>query len=368
MERTLQKVIMIFRGREDEQTIKLSERLNAAGIVWELHTPDAFTGSRCAERTKTGEAEEAKDAEEADTDGAGRQIREDSDWFLHTVIITDDRALARQFSKRRFVCIGLQRQECLTDGCGAACENGFFAGAALVTDSLEELDEEILEECLLHMTGRPVTAAETSQLILREMTAEDAPRLYEISTQAGMEKALAGGPEQNFFRQDSFLSYINCAYRFFGFGLWSVLKRDGTLIGCCGFSYWEDRIELQYMLDETYRGKGYGTQMCRAALSYAALRTDWERIYVRIAPDNRPSLRLAEKLGFQKIKKQAEAQDTDIQAKVQKADIQPEVQKADIQPEAQKADIQPEAQNATAQAGNCLQWDYIVLEYKLAKE
>lgn len=301
MERTLRKVIVILKEDREGQVLRLSEMLAQEGIVCELLKADAEYRAVCELLT-----------------GASP---------LSTVIITDSRTLAGQLSERRFVCIGLEEKD------------SFFEGASLVTDSLEELDADTLEECLLHMTGRPVTAARTPQLILREMTAEDAPRLYEISTQAGMEKALAGGLEQNFFRRETLLPYIDCAYRFFGFGLWSVLTTDGTLIGCCGFSHWEDKIELQYMLDEAYRGKGYGTQMCRAALSYAALRTEWERIYVRIAPDNEPSLRLAERLGFQITEKQAEAQ---------------------------CAENQPELQNTAAQSGNCLQRDYIVLEYNLA--
>lgn len=282
MERTLRKVIVILKKDREGQALRLSEMLAQEGIVCELLKADAEYRAVCELLT-----------------GASP---------LSTVIVTDSKTLAGELSRRRFVCIGLEEKD------------SFFEGAALVTDSLEELDTDTLEECLLHMTGRPVTAARTPQLILREMTAEDAPRLYEISTQKGMEKALAGGLEQNFFRRETLLPYIDCAYRFFGFGLWSVLTTDGTLIGCCGFSHWEDKIELQYMLDEAYRGKGYGTQMCRASLSYASLRTEWERIYVRIAPDNEPSLRLAEKIGFY----------------------------------------------TAARSGNCLQRDYIVLEYNLA--
>lgn len=295
MERTLRKVIVILKKDREGQALRLSETLVQEGIVCELLKPHI----ECRNGSELLKADAEYRAVCELLTGASP---------LSTVIVTDSRTLAGELSRRCFVCIGLEEK------------GSFFEGAALVTDSLEELDADTLEECLLHMTGRPVTAARTPQLILREMTAEDAPRLYEISTQAGMEKALAGGLEQNFFRRETLLPYIDCAYRFFGFGLWSVLTTDSTLIGCCGFSYWEDKIELQYMLDEAYRGKGYGTQMCRAALSYASLRTEWERIYVRIAPDNEPSLRLAEKIGFY----------------------------------------------TAARSGNCLQRDYIVLEYNLA--
>lgn len=326
MERTLRKVMLILKKNREGQALRLSETLAQEGIVCELLKSDAeCRNGRGLLRTDAGRENGNR---MLISDGPSKPV---CGLFagispFSTVIITDSRQLSAQFSERGFVCIGLDES------------GSFFEGAALVTDSLEELDADTLEECLLHMTGRPVTAARTPQLILREMTAEDAGRLYEISTQEGMEKALLGGLEQNFFRRETLLPYIDCAYRFFGFGLWSVLTTDGTLIGCCGFSHWEDKIELQYMLDQAYRGRGFGTQMCRAALSYAALRTEWECVYVRIAPDNKPSLRLAEKLGFRIIERQAEAQSAQSRTKLQ---------------------------NTAEQSGNCLQGGYIVLEYNL---
>lgn len=329
MGRTLRKVMLILKKDRKGQALRLSETLAQEEIVCELLKSDAEcrNGSgllRPEAGCENGNRMFISDGPSKTVCGLLAGVSP-----LSTVIVTDSRQLSVQLSERGFVCIGLEES------------GSFFEGAVLVTDSLEELDADTLEECLLHMTGRPVTAARTPQLILREMTAEDAPRLYEISTQEGMGKALLGGLEQNFFRRETLLPYIDCAYRFFGFGLWSVLTTDGTLIGCCGFSHWEDKIELQYMLDQAYRGKGFGTQMCRAALSYAALRTEWECVYVRIAPDNGPSLHLAEKLGFRTIEKQAEAQSAQSRTKLQ---------------------------NTAEQSGNCLQCGYIVLEYNLKME
>lgn len=224
---------------------------------------------------------------------AGGELLRDS-----TVLITDSRRLLLQAGRAGIVCVGC-----------AAPEEAFLDGAALVTDSPEELNGRLLEELLLRTTGRPVTIAGTERLLIREMAQEDAKRLYEISRQKGMERAVSGGWD-DFFCPDHLAAYIRSVYRFYGYGLWSVLLSDGTLIGCCGFS---ERcapenaeaaaqspviLELQYMLDEAYRGRGFGTEMCAAALRYAAERTEWRTVYVRIRPENEASLRLAEKLGF----------------------------------------------------------------------
>lgn len=256
MIRNLKNVVFILETEWKEQAGRLAQALKVHGIVcWD-------TAAK-AEWEKYGNCED-------------------------TVIITDSRDTAAKFAVKGFVCIG-----CVSD----SMQSDFFEGAELVTDSLTGLDSESLEACLLHAKGWPVTVARTARLILREMTEEDADSLYEISVQQGMERALAGGFAENFFCRETLLPYIRHVYRFYGYGLWSVLLEDGTLIGCCGFS----ERELQYMLDEKYRRCGYGTEMCRAALHYASERMDWKEVYVRIMPDNQASLYLAEKLGFRRI-------------------------------------------------------------------
>lgn len=248
---------------------------------------DALCDALKRENIRCGRYPEEDILEEAGT-GCG--------WNDSAVVITDSRVLSSGLAGSGIVCIGC-----------AASEEAFFDGAALVTDCPEQLDGRTLEEYLLRMTGRPVTIAETGRLILREIAEEDIDRLYEISRQKGMERALSDPSQEDFFQKENLQEYIRTAYRFYGYGLWSVLLKDGTLIGCCGFSECggsgiqdpsEVRLELQYMLDEAYRRCGYGTEMCRAALHYAALQTAWENVYVRIRPDNEPSLRLAGKLGF----------------------------------------------------------------------
>jgi GNAT superfamily N-acetyltransferase len=85
-------------------------------------------------------------------------------------------------------------------------------------------------------------------------------------------------------------------------------EQEGGLIGLCGLSEYvredgEAVLELQYMLEEKFQRKGYAQEMCRAALAYAAERTDYGEIFVRIHRENRPSLALAEKLGFQAVER-----------------------------------------------------------------
>ncbi len=190
-----------------------------------------------------------------------------------------------------FACIGCAREE-----------GGYFEGAGLVTDSPEAFSVQELEEYLFHCHGWPVTVAVTERLILREITEQDTKRLYEISTQAGMEH-LQDTIEENFFQKENLLSYIKDVYRLQGYGLWSVFLKDDVLIGCCGLADTTAadgrvRLELQYMLDKEYHRRGYGTEMCRAALNYVFARTDRQEVWLRIHEENDASLKLAKRLGF----------------------------------------------------------------------
>lgn len=136
-----------------------------------------------------------------------------------------------------------------------------------------------------------------------------------------------GAMGESCFEPDRLEAYISHVYRLYGYGLWSVVKKSGgapeTLIGCCGLSDWEGAcpsengsqrenagcgeadfsgsgvcLEMQYMVDEFYQGQGYGTEMCRAVLDYAFGYLEADEVWLRIHPDNEPSLGLAGKLGF----------------------------------------------------------------------
>ena len=81
-------------------------------------------------------------------------------------------------------------------------------------------------------------------------------------------------------------------------------KNSGETAGWCGLIPKTDslspdgRIELGYVIAEKWRRQGFGTEACREILRYAAQKTGIEEIWALIDQRNKPSLRLAEKLGF----------------------------------------------------------------------
>lgn len=213
-----------------------------------------------------------------------------------TVVITDCEEAARSCSSQGYVCIGISDSDV------------FFSGAGFVITDLEAVDAQALQEYVLREWQVPVVVAQISRLVIRDIEEKDFERLREISRQESCRAAM----HQDCFEPERLQAYIQHVYRWSGYGLWSVLKKDGTLIGCCGVEDWENDadvtvgmpgtdlffLELQYMLDEAYQRRGYGREMCRAVLSYAFGRLNADAVCVRIKKENTASLRLAYSLGF----------------------------------------------------------------------
>jgi RimJ/RimL family protein N-acetyltransferase len=85
-----------------------------------------------------------------------------------------------------------------------------------------------------------------------------------------------------------------------GFGLWAVEeKSSGRLvgrIGCFQPEGWPG-FEIGYALARPFWGRGYATEGARASLHHARDVLGRDRVISLIRPDNRASIRVAERLG-----------------------------------------------------------------------
>ncbi|MBQ8923977.1 MAG: GNAT family N-acetyltransferase [Lachnospiraceae bacterium] len=81
--------------------------------------------------------------------------------------------------------------------------------------------------------------------------------------------------------------------------------RPDRIIGSVNFNIKEDNIgiyaELGYKIDLLYQNRGYACEAVKAGIKVIKEIYNINRIVAHIAPGNKPSLRLAEKLGFEKI-------------------------------------------------------------------
>lgn len=217
------------------------------------------------------------------------------------LIITDSSAAAEQIGGKEICCLGYQSAE----------SSGFFQGADGVFFSFADLDCEYLERFIHHFYGVPHVIAETERLLIRESMMEDFEELYQISQETGNSDYTETMPGDYEFEKEKFRAYIANEYRYFDIGLWTVLeKQSRQVIGRFGLFPMEEQgnlafetegIELGYLLDKKAQKKGYAQEACRAILFYAFQVLGYQEIYAVIHKKNRPSRRLAERLGFEKV-------------------------------------------------------------------
>jgi ribosomal-protein-alanine N-acetyltransferase len=89
-----------------------------------------------------------------------------------------------------------------------------------------------------------------------------------------------------------------------GVGLWLARERDGgALMGFCGFLEMEElhpEPQLVYALYEAFTGRGYATEMARAAIAWARRQPGFTEIVASVDEVNAGSVCVLEKLGFQR--------------------------------------------------------------------
>ena len=99
-------------------------------------------------------------------------------------------------------------------------------------------------------------------------------------------------------------------WQFNGFGTWAVERKDdGRLVGNAGiFTGWRamepefgEEPEMGWIFAAETHGKGMASEACRAVLDWTEANLDSTPIWAIIAPANETSLKLAEKLGFERF-------------------------------------------------------------------
>jgi RimJ/RimL family protein N-acetyltransferase len=95
-----------------------------------------------------------------------------------------------------------------------------------------------------------------------------------------------------------------------GFGGWAVERKDDrTLVGMLAvFTAWRglepefgDEPEMGWIFATEAHGLGFASEACRAVLEWVEANLAPTAIWAIIAPANGPSLKLAQKLGFQPL-------------------------------------------------------------------
>lgn len=148
---------------------------------------------------------------------------------------------------------------------------------------------------------------QTDRLILREMTVDDASDMYAYYSDREVSKYLdwfgPGSEEQ----AKNMITYWNKSYQestFMRFGI--ALQGDNKIIGTIpinpvrGRFEWKLPIVLGYDLSREYWNQGIMTEALNAVIPYIFETLDNHRIIAEVIPENISSLKVLEKLGFEK--------------------------------------------------------------------
>ncbi len=141
----------------------------------------------------------------------------------------------------------------------------------------------------------------TERLILRRATLKDAPFILELVNSPGWLKNIG---DRGIYNLDQARNYITekClpAYKVPGCGpMLCALKSDGTIIGNTGV-YDRPGLDLPdfgFAFLPQYHGQGYAHEASVSNMAYAQEHGHTELLAITL-PTNRPSIRLLEKLGF----------------------------------------------------------------------
>ena len=147
---------------------------------------------------------------------------------------------------------------------------------------------------------------ETDRLILAKHEVSDFSALSQLWGQRSMVQHIGGVPSTERESWMRMLAYGGL-WPLLGFGNWAVREKGtGNYVGDLGFADFHRIVEPHvkgipeagWVIAPEYQGRGYATEAMKAALSWLIAQQKHQESICFIGPQNIPSLRVAEKLGY----------------------------------------------------------------------
>ncbi|MDE1992721.1 MAG: GNAT family N-acetyltransferase [Rhizobiaceae bacterium] len=149
----------------------------------------------------------------------------------------------------------------------------------------------------------------TERLILRQHRLEEFEEYALFWKQEELSRYIGGEPSSREVSWSRILRYAGM-WHYLGFGFFAIEEREtGRFVGEAGFldlhremnPSTEGTLETGWGITPALQGKGYATEAVSAAIAWARKRFPGRRMTCIIDTENAPSLRVAEKVGFQRI-------------------------------------------------------------------
>jgi 8-oxo-dGTP diphosphatase len=142
---------------------------------------------------------------------------------------------------------------------------------------------------------------ETARLILRSLRRDDAPEIQRLAGEWEVARYTANIPHPY---ADGLAEAWIASHRDDFEIVFAIERRaDGAFIGCIGLEpdTTAHEAEFGYWIGKPYWGAGYATEALRALVEHAFSAFDIDRARAAAMPENRASIRVQEKVGFQYV-------------------------------------------------------------------
>ena len=146
------------------------------------------------------------------------------------------------------------------------------------------------------------TIVETDRLLLREFVMDDAEVFFKMISDPDVTRYTGDGGKTLDEAKDGLEERLFRDYQKHGFGRWATVdKSTGMVIGFAGLKYLDDlaEVDLGYRFFKEHWGQGFATEAAKAVLDHG-IRVLRRRRIIGIADiENKASIRVLEKVGFQ---------------------------------------------------------------------
>lgn len=144
----------------------------------------------------------------------------------------------------------------------------------------------------------------TPRLVLRRLEMEDFDALFALYRDEEIRRYFPEGTLTEEETREELVWFLHEYPDYPRLGLWAtILKENGAFIGRCGLLPWtidgRKELEVAYLIDKAYWGRGLATEAARGILRYGFETLGRKRLVCLIDEENLASQRVAEKAGMQ---------------------------------------------------------------------
>lgn len=145
---------------------------------------------------------------------------------------------------------------------------------------------------------------ETSHLLLKYLSLEDAQKIFELSQEKGMKKWIPDQVYTDFQEAKQVIEFLKSHYsakpnpKSAPFVLGVAIRDTGELIGHVGLSPVGNNVEIGYAIAEKHQGKGYGTEVVTSMSAWCLENLEVPYILGIVDSENKGSCKVLEKAGY----------------------------------------------------------------------